>query len=184
MTAASVADLCGLYASWGSQRYDEELTQAAHAEQTAALAAAAGAPDPLVVAALLHDVGHLLDMASGDRREQPTTALRHEARGARYLGGLFPASVTGPVALHVAAKRYRCAVDPEYRRQLSSGSERSLQRQGGPMSAEEVRSFEARPGCAHAVRLRSWDDEGKVDGLVVAPFESYRGLLEQVAAAG
>ena len=181
MTASSTKDVIALYDHWGSNNYDEELSQHDHALQTAALAAHAHAPAPLVVAALLHDVGHLLELASGAGEEQGSLDLTHEARGARYLAALFPSSVTGPIALHVRAKRYRCAVDPEYRRALSAGSMRSLELQGGPMSESEVLAFSNHPGFEDAVRLRAWDDKGKVDGLAVAPFEEYLDLLEQVA---
>ena len=89
--------------------------------------------------------------------------------------------MTGPIALHVRAKRYRCAVDPAYLAGLSDGSTRSLALQGGPADADEVASFESNPGFADAVRLRSWDDGGKIDGLEVADLDHYRPLLEQLA---
>ena len=96
-----------------------------------------------------------------------TADLAHEARGARWLAPLLPASVTGPIALHVAAKRYRCAVDAEYHGSLSAGSVRSLVRQGGPMDDDERTRFERNPAHRDAVRLRGWDDAGKdLDAVV------------------
>jgi len=178
MTAArSLDEIVALYERWGEQRYDEELSQLAHALQTAARARADGAPAPLVAAALLHDVGHLLEMASGGGERDRAEDLRHEARGARYLSGLFPPTVTTPIALHVRAKRYRVAVDPGYAATLSAGSVASLARQGGPLAPEEVLAFEANPGWEDAVALRGWDDGGKVDGLEVPELASYRPLL-------
>ena len=182
MRAASVDEVVALYDAYATQRYDEEITQLDHAVQSAALAAHEAAADELVVAALLHDVGHLLELQAGGVPDgQVDVDLGHEARGARYLAGLFPPTVTGPIALHVAAKRYRCAVDPSYEAALSAGSTRSLARQGGAMSPDEVARFEANPAHADAVRLRGWDDSGKVDGLEVLPFASYRPLLERLA---
>lgn len=179
MPAADLAEVLELYATWATERYDEEVSQLDHALQTAAHARAAGASDALVAAALLHDVGHLLELRSGGRADgQVEVDLGHEGRGARYLGALLPPAVTGPIALHVAAKRYRCAVDPGYAATLSAGSVRSLARQGGPMGPDEVARFEAHPAHADAVALRSWDDAGKVEGLEVAPLEAYRPLLE------
>lgn len=181
--ADSVDEIVELYRRWGTDHYDEDVSQLAHAVQTAALAGRDGADEELVVAALLHDVGHLLELefeADSQATDQRAADLNHEARGAQYLSALFPAAVTAPVALHVRAKRYRCAVDPEYHDRLSAGSKRSLELQGGPMSSSEVISFEANPGFEAAVQLRGWDDGGKVDGLAVPAFDSYLQMIERV----
>jgi predicted HD phosphohydrolase len=50
--------------------------------------------------------------------------LRHEVVGARHLSGLFGSAVTRPIALHVSAKRYRCAVEPDFLLGLSSPAPR------------------------------------------------------------
>ena len=179
--ARSVDEVLELYVRWGSDPYDEELSQLDHALQTAALAAAEGSSDELVAAALLHDVGHLLELgARGGRGELPATDCDHESVGARYLTGLFGPGVTGPIALHVRAKRYRCAVEPAYLDGLSSGSRRSLELQGGVADTAEVESFEANPGHADAVRLRGWDDGGKLPAHTVPGLEHYRELLERL----
>lgn len=188
--AASVDEALDLVATWGTHRYDEVVTQLAHALQTAALARRGGAGDALVAAALLHDVGHLLeirDRASASGRGDVAPApgegdLRHEVRGARWLESLFPPAVTDPIRLHVAAKRYRCAVDPTELSGLSAGSVASLARQGGPMAPDEVARFESDPRHRDAVSLRGWDDAGKVDGLEVSPLEDYRDLLRHLAS--
>ena len=181
-TATDVAEIIDLYERWGRENYDEGLSQTEHALQTAALAVAAGAPDELVAAALLHDIGHLLDLAAAEGHWIPSDIdLAHESVGARHLATLFPPTVTGPIALHVRAKRYRAAVDAHYAATLSEGSTRSLQIQGGPMTADEVATFESNPGFEAAVALREWDDGGKLDGLRVAPLDEYRDLLERVA---
>jgi len=183
--ASSLSEVLDLFERWGADRYDEEVSQLDHALQTAALARAAGATDALVAASLLHDVGHLLELgARGAAAGSTAGDLRHEAVGARYLASLFPPSVTGPIALHVRAKRYRCAVDAAYHDALSTGSKRSLERQGGPLPPAEAAAFEAQPGFAEAVALRGWDDQGKVDGLEVPPLDDYRALLASLAGAG
>lgn len=181
--AASVDDVLELFDRWGRQRYDESVSQLDHALQTAAHARTEGADPPLVAAALLHDVGHLLELRDGGRADgDVATDLAHEARGARWLAPVFGPAVTGPIALHVAAKRYRCAVDPAYDRSLSDGSRRSLVRQGGPMDAAEQARFEGLPAHRDAVRLRGWDDAGKVtDGAVVPELTELRPLLEGLA---
>ncbi|HRW39566.1 MAG: hypothetical protein KDB04_13680 [Acidimicrobiales bacterium] len=181
MPAASIDEVLDLYRRWGPERYDEEVSQLDHALQTAALARADGASEALVAAALLHDVGHLLELRDGGRADGQVAAdLGHEGRGTRYLGALLGPAVTGPIALHVAAKRYRCAVDPAYRATLSAGSERSLVRQGGPMGPDEVARFEAHPAHADAVALRGWDDGGKELDLEVEPLEAYEPLLQRL----
>jgi gamma-butyrobetaine dioxygenase len=181
--AGSVDEVVALFEGWGPHRYDEEVSQLDHALQTAARAGTEGVDDALVAAALLHDVGHLLALRdTGATDRQVDEDLRHEARGAAWLGRLFPPAVTGPVALHVAAKRYRCAVDPAYLSELSVGSTASLARQGGPMGTEERARFERHPAHVDAVRLRGWDDAGKVTGPVdVADLASYRPLLDALA---
>lgn len=190
--STALDDLFDLYERWGADHYDEELSQLDHALQTAALAVAEGAHDALVAAALLHDVGHLLaqratppstDPSGGTDPSSRDKVQRHEVLGARQLAGLFGSTVTGPVALHVRAKRYCCAVEPCYLERLSQGSQRSLERQGGPLTGAEARAFAAHPASGPAVRLRSWDDQGKVPGLRVAPLGEYRPLLERLAIA-
>ncbi|HEX2574849.1 MAG TPA: HD domain-containing protein [Aquihabitans sp.] len=181
--ATSVAEVVDLLETWGRHRYDEEVSQLDHALQTATHAREAGAAEPLVAAALLHDVGHLLALRHHvDPDLAATTDLAHEAVGARWLGALLPPAVTGPIALHVTAKRYRCAVDPAYHLALSAGSTASLARQGGPLGAAERARFEAHPAHLDAVRLRGWDDAGKVtDGAVVVPLADHVPLLERLA---
>lgn len=180
--AASVADVVELFETWGRQRYDEDVSQLDHALQTAALARAGDADDELVAAALLHDVGHLLEMRDdGAPTGDVDDDLGHEARGARFLTSLYPPAVTAPIALHVAAKRYRCAVAPPYLDTLSAGSARSLARQGGPMSAAEAEQFASRPGAIEAVRLRGWDDGAKVDAWAVDGLNAYLELLDRLA---
>lgn len=182
MPATDVPEVLALFERWGVEKYDEDVSQLDHALQTAALARSEGAEDALVVASLLHDVGHLLELREGGVGDGQTDVdLGHEGRGARWLAAVFPPQVTGPIALHVAAKRYRCAIDPGYHDGLSDGSRRSLVRQGGPMSAQEAERFSAHPAHADAVALRGWDDGGKVEDLEVPDLASYRPLLERFA---
>ena len=180
MGSLTLDDVFALFERYGPQHYDEELSQLAHAEQTAALARAAGASDALVAAALLHDIGHLLELAEPDGPRDRATDQRHEARGSAWLAALFPPTVTAPIALHVRAKRYRVTVEPAYREVLSAGSIASLERQGGPLSADEVAAFEANPGWEDAVALRAWDDQGKDLTLTVPALDTYRPLLQDL----
>lgn len=168
-----VEELEALFAAHGDEAYGEDVTQLQHMLQCAACAVCEKASDSLVAAALLHDVGHLIEEA-----DDAFGYHKHDRSGAAYLSQRFGPEVSEPVRLHVAAKRYLCAVEPEYFDCLSPASVHSLSKQGGPMSAEEVAAFERNPQHGDAVRLRRWDDLGKVEGLKVEGLESYRPLLE------
>ena len=180
--ARSVDEVIELVRTWGVENYDESVTQLDHALQTAALAVAEGAGDALVAAALLHDVGHLLELREGGVGDGDVEHdLAHETRGAAWLSTVFPVDVTEPIASHVAAKRYRCAVDSQYAADLSPGSTASLVRQGGPMTADEVTVFERNRTNLDAVKLRGWDDDGKVDGLDIVPLDAYEPMLRRLS---
>jgi phosphonate degradation associated HDIG domain protein len=174
-------ELVALYASPAALRmYDEAVTELDHALQTAALARDEGAPDHLVAAALLHDVGHLVSDDNVTLDEHLTDDFHHERVGARYLARWFGPEVTAPVASHVAAKRYLCAVEPGYLDGLSLSSVRSLALQGGPMSAADVERFERLPHHDAAVQVRRWDDQAKIAGLDVGVFSDHRHLLSKL----
>ena len=172
-----VEEILRLFQARGQDAYlGEPVSQAEHALQAARLAAIDGVPDALVVAALLHDVGHLLHDQGDDAADRGIDA-RHERSGGSWLARNFGPEVAEPARLHVDAKRYLCAVEPSYLDGLSPASKQSLALQGGPMSPDEVRRFEANPHHRDAVRLRRWDDEAKVPGLDVPGLESYLGRL-------
>ena len=171
-----------LFTRWGTNTYDERISQLEHAVQCAQLAHDAGADDGLVVAALLHDVGHLLALERGNGTVDVTANDSHESTGAAYLARHFPTSVTAPIALHVEAKRYLCTVEESYFSTLSVGSIRSLEVQGGRMNDEEVNRFRNHPAAERAVALRRWDERGKdltPSGRTLADF---RFEIERVLA--
>jgi gamma-butyrobetaine dioxygenase len=155
-----VDEIRDLFARHGGENYGEGVSLENHMIQTALLAQAEGAPPHLVVAALLHDVGHFLHPGAKTAHGLGQD-LEHEALGAVWLSRGFGPAVTAPIALHVEAKRYLCATQPAYVDGLSAASRLSLALQGGPMSKQEAEAFASRPGAADAVRLRRWDDLGK-----------------------
>jgi phosphonate degradation associated HDIG domain protein len=159
--------------------FGEAVTETEHALQCAYLAEESGAGSELIAAALLHDVGHLLHGLGEDVAGQGRDG-RHEEGGAAWLARHFGSAVVDPVRLHVAAKRYLCAVEPHYHAGLSPASRLSLGLQGGPFTPDEVRSFEQGPWFRSAVAVRRWDDAAKVPGLAVPGLEHYRGHLEAV----
>ncbi len=183
-TPVSTRDLFELYEARGREPYGESISQVEHALQCAALARAENASDAMIVAALFHDVGHLVVDAASD----PDVAMDdvdddHERVGARLLAPLFGPSVAQPVSLHVTAKRWRCTRDPAYYERLSEASKLSLKAQGGLLSDEACLRFEEHPGFPDALTLRTWDDEGKVVGRDVGTMDDYVGIVNSLAAA-
>ena len=168
-TTDILAEIRHLLEQKASGRYGLTLiNQQQHALQGAWLAEREGKGDAMVVAALLHDIGHMVHDL-GDNPADAGIDDRHEELGHAWLQAHFGPEVTEPVRLHVAAKRYLCAVEPDYFGKLSTDSVKSLALQGGPMSPEEVAAFEALPQHADAVQLRRYDEQAKVKGLETPP---------------
>jgi phosphonate degradation associated HDIG domain protein len=160
--------------------YGEDVSQLEHALQAAYCAREAGASDALIVAALVHDIGHLVEDNPEDIADLGIDA-KHEAIGQHWLAARFGKDVFEPVHLHVNAKRYLCATDGSYFGKLSAASIQSLALQGGPMTESEILEFEAHEFYREAVALRTWDDKAKIQGLAVPTLEEYRDLLNAVA---
>lgn len=170
-----------IYRARGARAYfGERVTMTEHGLQAAWFARNEGAPETLVIAALLHDIGHLLEAVPDDLADW-TTDARHEEIGARWLAQRFGPQISEPVRLHVPAKRYLCATDARYFGHLSEASVHTLKLQGGPMSADETRRFEGERYFREAVRVRLWDDQGKVAGLETPPLEAYLGMIDAAA---
>ena len=169
----SIADIETLFERRGGEQYSgEPVSQLEHALQTAQLAELAGADDELVTAALLHDLGHLLN----EQGESPT--LRgiddlHQYFALPFLRGVFGERVLDAIQWHVDAKRYLCATRPAYWASLSEDSKRSLELQGGIFSADEAQAFIMKPHAEEAVQLRLWDDLAKDGGRTTPPLSHY-----------
>jgi [1-hydroxy-2-(trimethylamino)ethyl]phosphonate dioxygenase len=171
-------EILAIYQKCGSSAYfGESVSMTEHALQAAFFARTAGAPPGLIVAALLHDIGHLVDEVPSDIAEW-TMDAHHEQIGGRWLARRFRPEVSEPVRLHVPAKRYLLATDAGYFAKLSPASVITLKLQGGPMAAHEIAEFENEPFYKDAVRVRQWDDQGKVAGLKTPELGDYRAFIE------
>jgi phosphonate degradation associated HDIG domain protein len=178
-----VDEIARLFADEGCHAYlGEPVSLSEHMLQTAHLAELSGAPASLVVAALLHDIGHLVHGMDAHSADHGVDTL-HEDVGARWLAPHFGPDVTEPVRLHVAAKRYLCATDADYRAALSPASIHSLHIQGGSFTAAEARRFAATPFALDAVSVRRWDDTGKLPDQIVPGFEHFRPMVEACRTA-
>ena len=166
-------ELRAIYASEGRRRYGlESISQLEHALQTAALAEVSGEPPAMILAALLHDVGHLVAGTHEDIAKAGVDA-RHEMVGAAWLECRLGQIVSEPVRLHVAAKRYLCAIDPGYASALAPDSVLSLSLQGGPMGQTEIESFMDEPAAQDAIRLRRLDERAKDPESRTPPFDYF-----------
>jgi phosphonate degradation associated HDIG domain protein len=178
-----LAELEKIFREHGHIAYSGEgVTQLEHALQTAQRAEHAGADDALVTAALLHDLGHLLNQQG----ETPTARGiddRHQYFAIPFIRALFPPAVVEAIRLHVDAKRALCAIDPTYYEALSEDSKRSLTLQGGVFSREETEKFLARPFAENAMQLRRWDDAAKVAGESTPPLAHYLEISARCARA-
>jgi phosphonate degradation associated HDIG domain protein len=166
------------FAKRGHEGYGEGVSQLEHALQCAAFAERAGASEPLIVATLLHDIGHMLHDLPADIADAGIDT-QHESLGSAWLSQHFGPEVSEPVRLHVAAKRYLSASEAGYFSLLSDASKLSLELQGGPMRAEEQAKFGTERFFAEAVALRRWDDEGKVVGMATPDLAHFAPMIER-----
>lgn len=170
--------LADLFDSEGGEEYlGESVTLAQHMLQTGAAARAAGSRRELVVAAVVHDVGHFAGAMSG-RALMSGHDNHHDEVAAAWLGTWFGEAVTEPVRLHVLAKRYLCTTDPAYYAQLSEASKYTMAVQGGRMSEAGAAEFAHHPWAEDAVALRRFDDGGKDPGLGPLSLQDFREDIE------
>ena len=175
-----VAFLEDIFERRGGEEYlGEPVTMAEHMLQGATLAEQAGQDEAIIVAALLHDIGHFTS-EFGTFRMDDTEDRYHEEAGAKVLEAFFPSLVTDCVRYHVAAKRYLCATRPEYFNRLSEASVHSLNLQGGPMTADEVAEFERNQNLKDIIAVRYLDDAGKHADMETPAFSHFAPMVQRV----
>jgi phosphonate degradation associated HDIG domain protein len=174
-----------IYATKGYETFegDRRVTQTSHALQSAMIAEAEGATPALVTAALLHDIGRIINPRDRELTDSGKDA-KHEEVGRRYLEPWFGPEVTMPIKWHVAAKRYLVATDPAYAGRISPGSTRSLKGQGGLLSPADAAAFLKQPYAAEGVQLRRWDDRAKRVDAETPPFDHFVAAMRRCMAGG
>ncbi|HJQ59106.1 MAG TPA: HD domain-containing protein [Vineibacter sp.] len=173
-----------LLAREGARQYGgEPVSQLAHALQSATQAVEAGEPAAVVIAALFHDIGHLLDEGDAGQADLGVDA-HHEDTGATALRALFGDAVAEPVRLHVPAKRWLCFADGGYWDSLSRASKLSLEVQGGVFDSAQASAFIKQPHAEAAVRLRRYDDLAKIRGRATPGLDEFRGWATRLQTGG
>ncbi len=184
LNAGNIVALLGdIFERRGGEEYlGEPVTMAEHMLQGAHFAEQRGEREEIIVAALLHDIGHFTS-EFGSFTMDDTEDRYHEDAGAQLLERFFPSLVVDCVRYHVLAKRYLCAVNAQYLGRLSEASQHSLKLQGGPLKTDEVAAFETNPNLQDIVSVRLLDDEGKVPGLKTPGFAHYAPMVQRVVDA-
>jgi len=170
-----------LFEQRGQGRYgSEQVSQLQHALQCAVFAKRQGAGSAMIAAALLHDLGHIIDHQPMPESDNQNLDDAHEQRAYQWIKSNFGKSVADPVRLHVAAKRYLCTVEPEYLARLSPASLKSFHDQGGLMSQSQIDDFRDEPFAFEAVELRRWDDLAKDPTMQTPTIDDFAPLLDHL----
>jgi phosphonate degradation associated HDIG domain protein len=178
-------EIMSLYEEHGGAEYaGEKVSQLEHMAQAAQLAEAQGYDEEVILAAFLHDIGHISEAAKGDESMSASRGMDgfgikdHEELGAEFLREKgFSKKITRLVESHVEAKRYLTYKDPVYYENLSEASKRTLEYQGGPMTAEEAAAFEQYPLFKLIIRMRNWDEQAKIEHQPLPDLGRYREMM-------
>ena len=172
-------EIMDLYAGYGGAEYaGEKVSQLEHMVQAAQLAEEQGYDEEVILAAFLHDIGHISEAAKGDNEMDGFGIVDHEALGAEFLREKgFSKKIARLVESHVEAKRYLTVKDPAYYDQLSEASKKTLEYQGGPMTPEEAEAFEQYPLFALIVQMRKWDEQAKIEQKPLPDLDHYRQMI-------
>ncbi len=183
MSPAEIANLIiDLYKQFGHADYiGEPVSQLEHMCQCAQLAADFdGTDEEMILAAFMHDIGHLYEHIAGEETLQMEGfgTADHEALGAKFVLQMgFSNRIAKLVQSHVAAKRYLTATDAAYYKKLSEASRETLRLQGGPMNPDEIAALEADPLYLQYIQLRLWDEQAKNTNTPLPDLELYRDMM-------
>ena len=181
LNAKNIVDFIGsIFEKRGDEEYlGEPVTMGQHMLQGATMAEQSSEPDEIIIGTLLHDIGHFTS-EFGTFSMEDTEDRYHEDAGAALLEEFFPKVITDCCRHHVAAQRYLCATDPEYFQKLSTASIHSLNLQGGPMSEAELKDFEKNPNLKKILKVRLYDDAGKIPDMITPSFWHFAPLVQKM----
>jgi len=178
--ASRVAEeIIQLFTLYGHNEYaGEKVSQMEHMVQAAELARIQGSDDEVVLAAFLHDIGHIAEKLSEDNGMGVYGIKDHEALGAEFLSECgFSSRLTRLVSSHVVAKRYLTLREPGYYDKLSEASKKTLEFQGGPLTDAEADQMEQDPLFSEIIQMRRWDEEAKLEHQPIPSLDLYRELI-------
>ncbi|HEV9038478.1 MAG TPA: HD domain-containing protein [Puia sp.] len=172
-------EIMSLYEGYGGAEYaGEKVSQLQHMVQAAQLAEEQGYDEEVVLAAFLHDIGHISEAANGNNAMDGFGIKDHEELGAEFLREKgFSKKIARLVESHVEAKRYLTVKDPGYYDQLSEASKQTLEFQGGPMTREEAEAFEQYPLFPLIIQMRKWDEQAKIENKPLPDLQHYRQMI-------
>ncbi len=158
----------------GKTAYDESVSQLQHALQTASLARTEDGRRHIVIASLLHDIGHLFIEENDAKKIKD---LNHEIIASNFLKDFFSEKITESIRLHVVAKRYLCSIENSYYERLAKSSKKSFVVQGGALEKKEIIELENNIYFKDAIQLRKWDDRAKVSLKEVEELDTYKEMI-------
>ena len=175
------AEIRGLFEHYGNADYDgEPVTQTSHMIQSGMRAMSEGGDIELILGSFLHDIGHLLRHVNQVDKMGEYGVVNHEGLGAAYLRNKgFSERIYAMVENHVAAKRFLVATVPGYFDKLSPASIETLKLQGGPMGEDEINLFRQHPFFEDIIKVRTWDEEAKIENAVLLPLNHFMSLINQ-----
>jgi 2-amino-1-hydroxyethylphosphonate dioxygenase (glycine-forming) len=176
-----IEEIFDLYEKHGGEEYaGEKVTQLEHMCQSAQLAERGGFDEEVILAAFLHDIGHICVSSYATNSMDGYGIINHEKVGAAFLKSRgFSDRLIQLVQRHVDAKRYLTFKYPEYYEQLSEASKITLEHQGGMMTETEALQFEADPLHELIIEMRRMDELAKEEHLPIPDLEKYKILMEK-----
>ena len=176
---ATANEIISLFQTHGSNEYaGEKVTQLEHMFQAAELAEQQGYDEEVILAAFLHDIGHICVSSAEAKQMEGFGTMDHEEVGAAFLKERgFSKKLVRLVESHVEAKRYLTWKNPDYYDQLSEASKRTLEFQGGRMEQDEAQAFEQHPLFTLIIQMRMWDEEAKIEDRPVGNLDKIKMMI-------